>query len=148
MCEDNKFVEEYQCPNHECQTIFWLEVPEEGEEYVPVCPKCETPVMMEADVAYMEREKELIAKYALIFFNITLFQDTCPRCDDGKLVPKKNRDGDTFYGCTNYPDCKFTTNLSPRFIKEINMRKMNEIYKNNKLSDIMKSRYILEQVPF
>lgn len=148
MCEDNKFVEEYRCPNDECKTIFWLEVPEEGEEYVPLCPKCETPVMMESDVAYMERNKELIKKYALIFFNITLFQDTCPRCEDGILTPKRNRDGEVFYGCSNYPDCKFTTNLSAGTVKSINMRKMNELLKNDKLSDLMQSRYRLDELPF
>ena len=31
----------------------------------------------------------------------------CPRCG-GQLVLRKSKDGRTFYGCSNYPNCKFT----------------------------------------
>ena len=34
----------------------------------------------------------------------------CPRC--GKpLVLRKNKNGDIFYGCSNYPDCTFTKKI-------------------------------------
>jgi DNA topoisomerase I len=38
----------------------------------------------------------------------------CPRCKDGELVEKKaRRRGNTFYGCSNYPKCDFTSAYKP-----------------------------------
>ena len=37
----------------------------------------------------------------------------CPLCKDGDLVEKKARKGNTFYGCGNYPACKFTAAHKP-----------------------------------
>jgi DNA topoisomerase-1 len=37
----------------------------------------------------------------------------CPDCKDGDLVEKRARKGNTFYGCGNYPDCKFTSAHKP-----------------------------------
>jgi len=37
----------------------------------------------------------------------------CPLCKDGDLVEKKARKGNTFYGCGNYPNCKFTSAGKP-----------------------------------
>ena len=34
----------------------------------------------------------------------------CPKCG-AEVAARKNRRGDTFYGCTRYPKCDFTTNL-------------------------------------
>ncbi len=36
-------------------------------------------------------------------------QGICPRCG-GKLVPRHGKNGD-FYGCSNYPKCKFTKKM-------------------------------------
>jgi DNA topoisomerase-1 len=36
----------------------------------------------------------------------------CPQCG-GELVEKKSKKKRTFYGCSNYPDCTFATNLKP-----------------------------------
>lgn len=33
---------------------------------------------------------------------------SCPRCG-GTVIQKKSKKGHTFYGCDNYPDCKFMT---------------------------------------
>jgi ssDNA-binding Zn-finger/Zn-ribbon topoisomerase 1 len=33
----------------------------------------------------------------------------CPRCG-GKLIVRNGRNGN-FYGCSNYPKCKFTKNI-------------------------------------
>jgi len=38
---------------------------------------------------------------------------TCPLCKEGELVEKKARKGNTFYGCGNYPTCKFTSAHKP-----------------------------------
>jgi DNA topoisomerase I len=37
----------------------------------------------------------------------------CPVCKDGDLVEKRARKGNTFYGCGNYPNCKFTSAHKP-----------------------------------
>jgi DNA topoisomerase-1 len=38
----------------------------------------------------------------------------CPDCEDGEIVEKKaRRKGNTFYGCSNYPKCKFTSANKP-----------------------------------
>jgi DNA topoisomerase-1 len=37
----------------------------------------------------------------------------CPLCKEGELVEKKARKGNTFYGCGNYPNCKFTAAHKP-----------------------------------
>src|SRR5260221_9305729 len=38
----------------------------------------------------------------------------CPQCKDGELVEKKaRRRGNTFYGCSNYPKCEFTSAYKP-----------------------------------
>jgi len=37
----------------------------------------------------------------------------CPLCADGELVEKRARKGNTFYGCGNYPNCKFTSANKP-----------------------------------
>lgn len=33
----------------------------------------------------------------------------CPVCTDGDVVRKKSKKGRVFYGCSNYPDCKFVS---------------------------------------
>jgi DNA topoisomerase-1 len=37
----------------------------------------------------------------------------CPLCNEGELVEKRARKGNTFYGCGNYPKCKFTSAHKP-----------------------------------
>jgi DNA topoisomerase-1 len=37
----------------------------------------------------------------------------CPQCKEGELVEKRARKGNTFYGCANYPKCKFTSAAKP-----------------------------------
>ena len=33
----------------------------------------------------------------------------CPQCGQGEIVEKKSRKGKTFYSCSRYPDCDFST---------------------------------------
>jgi len=33
----------------------------------------------------------------------------CPKCDEGEIVKRKTRRGRTFYGCSRYPDCDFSS---------------------------------------
>ena len=37
----------------------------------------------------------------------------CPACQQGKLVQKTSRFGNSFYACDQYPKCKFSVNLPP-----------------------------------
>ncbi len=37
----------------------------------------------------------------------------CPECKDGEIAEKKARRGNLFYGCTNYPNCEFTSAFKP-----------------------------------
>jgi DNA topoisomerase I len=37
----------------------------------------------------------------------------CPECKDGDIAEKKARRGNFFYGCTNYPECEFTSAFKP-----------------------------------
>jgi DNA topoisomerase I len=38
----------------------------------------------------------------------------CPECKEGELVEKKARKrGNIFYGCSNYPNCEFTSAYKP-----------------------------------
>ncbi len=37
----------------------------------------------------------------------------CPQCKEGKLVERRNKKGQTFYGCSRYPKCKYTTHSLP-----------------------------------
>ena len=37
----------------------------------------------------------------------------CPNCKKGNIESKTNRFGKTFYGCSNYPSCKFLINYLP-----------------------------------
>ena len=37
----------------------------------------------------------------------------CPDCKTGDIAEKKARRGNFFYGCTNYPNCKFTSAYKP-----------------------------------
>jgi len=37
----------------------------------------------------------------------------CPQCKTGELAEKKARRGNIFYGCSNYPKCRFTSAYKP-----------------------------------
>ncbi|HEX2753992.1 MAG TPA: type I DNA topoisomerase, partial [Candidatus Limnocylindrales bacterium] len=42
------------------------------------------------------------------------FKVTCPKNNDGQLIPRRaRRTGNVFYGCSNYPKCDYTTNFEP-----------------------------------
>jgi DNA topoisomerase-1 len=38
---------------------------------------------------------------------------TCPDCQEGQVVERKGRWGRSFYGCSRYPECKFTAYHKP-----------------------------------
>ncbi len=71
------------------------------------CPKCGKPLLQRNG-----QYGEFIAcsgypkcKYV----KQELLDVPCPKCG-GEIAVRKNRRGDTFYGCTRYPKCDFTSN--------------------------------------
>lgn len=43
--------------------------------------------------------------------NVTIWD--CPACSTGKLIKRKNKKGQYFLGCTNYPECQYTQKEEP-----------------------------------
>ena len=37
----------------------------------------------------------------------------CPKCDKGMIVERKTKKGKIFYGCNNYPKCKYALWYKP-----------------------------------
>ncbi len=38
----------------------------------------------------------------------------CPDCKDGDVVTRKTKRGKTFWGCSNWPKCKFASWTKPQ----------------------------------
>ena len=103
------------CPGYSddppCKTIRKLT--QKVQQKPPVvleepCPKCGKP-LLQRDGQY----GEFIAcsgypkcKYV----KQELLEVPCPK-DGGDVAVRKNKRGDTFYGCVNYPKCDFSSNL-------------------------------------
>jgi DNA topoisomerase I len=102
------------CPGYNedppCKTIRKLTQKVQSKPPVVLeepCPKCGKP-LLQRDGQY----GEFIAcsgypkcKYV----KQDLLDVPCPKCG-GEVAVRKNRRGDTFYGCTRYPKCDFTSN--------------------------------------
>jgi DNA topoisomerase-1 len=102
------------CPGYNedppCKTIRKLTQKVQSKPPVVLdepCPKCGKP-LLQRDGQY----GEFIAcsgypkcKYV----KQELLEVPCPKCG-GEVAVRKNRRGDTFYGCTRYPKCDFTSN--------------------------------------
>lgn len=41
----------------------------------------------------------------------------CPECQRGELVARRGRNGKTFYGCNQFPHCKFTLAGEPQAVE-------------------------------
>jgi len=37
----------------------------------------------------------------------------CPECKEGKLVERRNKRGQNFYGCSKFPECRYTNRKLP-----------------------------------
>ena len=102
------------CPGYSedppCKTIRKLTQKVQSKPPVvldELCPKCGKP-LLQRDGQY----GEFIAcsgypkcKYV----KQELLEVPCPKCG-GEVAVRKNKRGDTFYGCTRYPKCDFTSN--------------------------------------
>ena len=102
------------CPGYSddppCKTIRKLTQKQQSKPPVQLeepCPKCGKPLLQREG-----QYGEFIAcsgypkcKYV----KQDLLDVPCPKCS-AEVAVRKNRRGDTFYGCTRYPKCDFTTN--------------------------------------
>jgi DNA topoisomerase-1 len=103
------------CPGYSddppCKTIRKLTQKVQSKPPVTLdepCPKCGKP-LLQRDGAY----GEFIAcsgypkcKYV----KQDLLEVKCPK-DGGDIAVRKNKRGDVFYGCVNYPKCDFSSNM-------------------------------------
>ena len=82
----------------------YYEMPHEKE--IDLGYKCYNCVILEKQKKF-EAQREMARK-----LNEKIMKDgvrTCPECG-GRLVPRKGKDG-YFYGCGNYPNCRYTENI-------------------------------------
>jgi ssDNA-binding Zn-finger/Zn-ribbon topoisomerase 1 len=51
----------------------------------------------------------------------------CPQCGDGKLITRSNKKtGESFLGCTNFPECKYTQ--KPEKIETLGIKDAAEVW--------------------
>lgn len=78
-----------------------------AEETDEVCEKCGKPMV----VKYGRYGKFLACSGYPECKNTKAYVEKtgvkCPQCENGELVKRKSKKGRVFYGCSNYPDCKF-----------------------------------------
>jgi DNA topoisomerase-1 len=77
-----------------------------------ICPKCEKPLVIKFGrygkfVACSGYPECNYTKPFLVKIGVK-----CPQCG-GEIVERISKKRRTFYGCSNYPDCRFITNLKP-----------------------------------
>ncbi len=91
--------------------------PKNAEPTDEVCDKCGKPMVIKsgrfgkflACTGYPEckNTRRMNAKSAPAKLGVA-----CPECG-GELVERRSRRGQTFYGCSNYPKCRFTASRRP-----------------------------------
>lgn len=67
-----------------------------------------------------------------------LTEVTCPTCKEGKLVQRRNKKGQYFYGCSKYPACTYTNRYLPKEDKgtQENSEPQNPSQPEDKQTDI------------
>ena len=102
------------CPGYNddppCKTIRKLNQKQQSKPPVQLeepCPKCGKP-LLQREGQY--GEFVACSGYPKCkYIKQDLLDVPCPKCS-AEVAARKNRRGDTFYGCTRYPKCDFTTN--------------------------------------
>ncbi|MCM8786705.1 MAG: type I DNA topoisomerase [Candidatus Omnitrophica bacterium] len=98
------FIEKLNCANEL--------IKKEIEFSEKTCPKCGKPLI----VKWSKKGKFLSCqgfpqcRYAESLST----QIDCPLCKEGKLVERKNKRGQIFYGCLRFPNCRYTTKDLPK----------------------------------
>lgn len=90
-------------------------------EYLSDCPSCDGKLIKRTNKKTGEffysctnwNKKQKCKTTADKNGNISVKQEEkshgkCPKCNKGKILEKKSKFGD-FYGCSNFPNCKYTT---------------------------------------
>lgn len=132
-----KAVEQYVCP--ECGLKFWVDA-ENDLNFVPKCPRCKQEIILSNEVHMIENNTELLQCYWATFYNIKLFGEyTCPKCKRGDLVIRQGNRG-KFWGCTNYPDCKFTQKIDPKKARRRALHILNDLMKKSEQGKLNKEK--------
>lgn len=105
----DEVVENRVCPNCGGQLVY--KTSRKGERFIACSnfPKCK---YTENLTNKEEKSVDISSKY-----DTRLENCDCPKCKTGKLVVKNSKYG-PFYGCSNYPKCKFTQKLELKENKE------------------------------
>lgn len=87
-------------------------VKKEVEVTSKVCPKCNAPMVIKWSKKgrFLSCGEFPKCKYAE---SITT-EVICPLCKEGKLLERRNKRGQFFYGCTKYPACTYTSRKLPQ----------------------------------
>ena len=95
------------CSNPECDVKYYL--PDKGRIKIPnkVCDACKSPILKIGD-----REVCINPECPLKQVEVKENDRICPKCG-AKLVLKKGIYG-AFYGCSNYPKCKYTEPINKK----------------------------------
>ena len=97
------------CPGYpQCKNTKPLEEDQESTETDEVCEQCQSPMVVKtgrygrflACSGYPDCRN--VKSYTL---GISCHEQDC----NGELVEKQSRKGKVFYGCNQYPDCKFAS---------------------------------------
>jgi DNA topoisomerase-1 len=77
-----------------------------------VCPKCNSRLV----IKWSKKGKFLsCANFPRCRYGESITTDiTCPQCRKGKLIERRNKRGQVFFGCTEFPECRFTTRELPK----------------------------------
>jgi len=89
ILKDGKYGRYYQCSNFP----YCDYTPEE-------CPDCRKGFLRKGKMTYKCSND-----------SCSFSASICPLCDDGYLVKRQSRNGGYFFGCINYPQCKYTQRI-------------------------------------
>ncbi len=96
------------CPGYpQCKNTKPLEEDREPAETDEVCEQCEKPMVVKTG----RYGRFLACSGYPDCKNVKPFSlgITCPECSKGDIVEKQSRKGKVFYGCNQYPSCKFAS---------------------------------------
>jgi len=91
IAKDGKYGRFFQCSNYP----YCDYTPEE-------CPRCRNGFLQRGKMVYRCSNERC-----------SFSADTCPFCNDGYLKKRKARNGGYFFGCTNYPRCRYKQRPNP-----------------------------------
>ena len=90
-----------------------------------ICPKCGGKMVIKwsRKGRFLSCEHFPKCKYAE---SITT-DVNCPDCKEGKLIERRNKRGQFFYGCSNFPECRFTSRSLPKQTDESDNNESDQV---------------------